>query len=647
MELPPLAPVPPARVWKSLMPQEWELCLDSWLLLIEKYLLLPPKIFTVIISKGLAVVPFLVSYVKNPITSTDAKSSQLRKKCFILMHRSIKEVKPPPIPLLEWDFLSNLCLQYPKSGASSVLLGDTWDQILESTSSIHDSKISLTKDLEYKASESEVEDRLLLSLGLIRSCHKYGQFLMVGSDLIDALSIAYDKAQANLQKKIVTVVYYSLMSLMTPDAKTSILLDHLYSLKTSALLKALIGGTPFLQKMRTQISGLEIGRARSLIESLAVYEKTPSGRPRRPIRRKVEKGKGRAVDEYGHGAKENIQVHKLSLVSQIQDLFPDLGSAFIIKLLDEYDDDTALVTDHLLNDDLPPYLKQADRAEEIDNTRDYQDHDLVPDLAPRSTPPLLPVRRNIHDDDDFDRLAIDTSKLHLGKKTNPTADDLLVSERTTSQKAAILSALAAFDSDDDERDDTYDVEDVGGTVDNTNDDNAADLRQEMHEEALLNAYNMSPELFNRDADTRRGKYRAALKSETGMTDEAIEGWAIMMGRDPRKLKRLEAKYEIAGGKQQNVLQGTAWKGDSGTEGTEDSDAGGGSKGDRTGDTRGRGRGRGRGQGRGGGVGGVAGDTGDKGTQVARQRKDANKGSRANHNRRDQRARKMAKGGFPG
>ncbi|KAL8827011.1 MAG: hypothetical protein Q9170_007185 [Blastenia crenularia] len=43
---------------------------------------------------------------------------------------------------------------------------------------------------------------------------------------------------------------------------------------------------------------------------------------------------------------------------------------------------------------------------------------------------------------------------------------------------------------------------------------------------------------------------------------------------------------------------------------------------------------------------MAGPADEKGTQIARERKDANKGARANHNRRDQRARKMAREAVP-
>lgn len=128
-----------------------------------------------------------------------------------------------------------------------------------------------------------------------------------------------------------------------------------------------------------------------------------------------------------------------------------------------------------------------------------------------------------------------------------------------------------------------------------------------------------------------------------MTDEAIEGWAVMLARDGRRMRRLEARFGVSGGRGgQRELVGTAWRGGAGGgSGTEESDVGGSGAG-----RGGRGGGGGRGRGRGGARGGnVAGPADDKATQMARQRKDANKASRANHNRRDQRARKMARGGF--
>jgi activating signal cointegrator complex subunit 2 len=157
------------------------------------------------------------------------------------------------------------------------------------------------------------------------------------------------------------------------------------------------------------------------------------------------------------------------------------------------------------------------------------------------------------------------------------------------------------------------------------------------DEVLFRAYKMTPNIFDRDAATRRGKSRMILKEETGMTDEAIEGWGLMLSRDPRQMRRLEAKFSTFTGGQRELAP-TSWRASPAGSGTEESDM--------DGSNRGRGGFRGRG-GRGRGRGNVAGLTGDKDTEVARHRKEANKGSRANHNRRDQRAKKMAKGGFPG
>lgn len=253
------------------------------------------------------------------------------------------------------------------------------------------------------------------------------------------------------------------------------------------------------------------------------------------------------------------------------------------------------------------------------------------------------------DDDEFDQLAVDTSRLHFGRR-NPeqTADDIWQDRTTAPSKAAILSALAVFDSDDDERDDTYDVEDVGGTIDSATPGNNAEERdsdiRDANEETLFRAFKSSPETFERDAATRRGKARAALRDETRMTDEAIEGWALMLSRDPRRVRRLEMRFSQFTGAQKE-LASTSWMASPAGSGTEESDIDGGNRGGRGG-SRGRGGGRGRGRGRGRG-GSVAGPTGDKATEVARQRKEANKGSNANHNRRDQRAKKMARGGFSG
>lgn len=279
--------------------------------------------------------------------------------------------------------------------------------------------------------------------------------------------------------------------------------------------------------------------------------------------------------------------------------------------------------------------------------RSHTQHDAKPhkDLAPHSTPPQLPTRRNVFDDDDFDRLAVDVSKLSFGKNPEKTADDILKDKSTAPNKAAILSALAALDPDDDERDDTYDAADVGGTVDTG--DQEANGVNDSNEELLFRAFQADIRIFARDAETRRGTARGKLRDETGMADEAIEGWAVMLQRTPAQMRRLEAKYAWSG--QQAQLGRSAWRASPAGSGAEESDPEGGNssnRGGRGGRARGGGGGGGRG-GRGRGGGNVAGPTGEKETEAARRNKEAHKGARANHHRRDARARKMARGGFAG
>lgn len=263
------------------------------------------------------------------------------------------------------------------------------------------------------------------------------------------------------------------------------------------------------------------------------------------------------------------------------------------------------------------------------------------------------MRRNIHDDDALDTLSMPLSSLHVGKAhATQTADDLLSDRRSAPSKASILAALAAFDPDDDERDDTYDAADAGAGVVpplvRTNTEDLLDGEEDAAVvEALFRALAADPAALARDPQARRSPARAALRRETGWSDERIEGWAVMLARDPARRRRLEERFGggawAAGASGRNAQAGlgrTAWR-EGDDDGDEDGDGEGGTGG-RGGHVRGGRGGRGRGgRDRGGG----AGNQPPADSDLARRRKEANKSGRANHNRRDQRARKMARGGL--
>lgn len=667
--LPPLAPFPPANVRQAIETTQWHSYLQIWIALINIYLGSDDHQFSEsAIRHSDNVEPFIATYLASAQASNDPVEVDLRRLVYLLTYR-ILSAQNVPASLLKWQVLSDLCRSFRRTSSLAELLASIWRRkSTELELSLAPLKKSLIGGLESDSHTTAVDDLRRL-LPLVATSSEAGTYFMVGSDLLDAVSSVYPRVQESARANLVIFVYSCLIGLLQQHNFSS-LSDHAYSLKSSAdaskksgspnLLADLVTNTDIIQAININMAGLDTSRADNISKLLTPFRDDRVLRP--AARKKAEKGKARAQngDSFGHGADMNgIHVHRMSLVTQVQDLFPDLGLGFIMKLLDAYNEDIEQATAALLEDNLPSHLATSDRTEGLPTPMTPQEK--IEHLMPRPTPPQTPraepiqPRRNIYDNDDFDRLAIATGNLHIGgvkASQNTTADELMANRDPSSHanhKAAILSALSAFDADDDEHDDTYDVDDVGvaGSIDQTvgaDGDAAADA----HEESLFQAWKSSHDVFNRDAATRRSKARLALKQETQMTDEAIEGWAIMLAKDSRKVRRLEAKYATFMG-QQNAIERTAWRGGGDTDGS-DTDGGGPS-----GRGRGRGRGAPRGFGRGGGGPGrgsanVAGPSSDTGTQRARDRKETNKGSRANHNRRDQRARKMARsgaGGMPG
>lgn len=652
MSTPPFAPLPPANIRLSLAPEEWEACLDAWLTLSELTLRLPASEFSSNASHQGSLSIFLTSFYHelvtlNPqdTTLSNPKALSLRRAAFRLVNRTFEEVDLIAPPLLNWVFLSDLCQAHIKTAALQPVIAKLWKRksnlLLPSLQKQRDLVIAT---LESKSLENPTA--MLTQLApLMHASPDAAMVFVTGSDFLDTLVGAYSRSSDDAQKKAMSsFTYLGMVSLVKSAAPNlSLLSDHLYTLKAqadksppaSSLLVDVVTNTHLVAKLRQHLSGKAPERISKLFDILETYRAPSTARPRKHIRRRGSKGKGKQRQPDAA-----LHVHRMSFVTQIQDLFPDLGSGFVLKLLDEYNDDVEQATAHLLEDSFPSHIASLDRTEQAP-VYDSDPQTQIDHLAPRSTPPpetFIPERRNVFDDDELDQLDFDASRLHIGKlnRTSSSGDH--------PNKAAILSALATFDSDDDERDDTYDVDDVGGTVDTSHPDGepgpAARITMEANDMALFNAYRSSPELFGRTFDVRKGQARAALKKETGMTDEAIEGWAIMLQRDPKRRSRLETQASAFDGRQ-TELASTAYRESPGGTETEDSDA----PQNGRGGFQGRGRGRGgRGRGRGGSV---AGPSGDADNAQAQRRKEASKGSRANHNRRDQRARKMARGGFPG
>ena len=645
MSLPSLAPFPPAGVRLSLRSEDWEACLEAWLALADHYLRLNQTSFASFATADTSLIEFLISYYRERSQSSSHDvlfltkgARQLQNTAFLLLHRALMEVDSC-IDLLSWDFLSHICLVHWGNSALIELMKTLWERNRNSLERlVLEKKISLTKNFETSKVPS-VERQLRQIAALSRASPDLASYLMTGSDYLDSLVTLYAAADGPEERRAVfQTAYLSLQALaLTQPPNTSLVCDHLYSLKSHADIKAgerslvsdVVTNTPLIAKLGGMRSSTSLERLSTILATLEAYRSPNMAMASNPSRKGL-KGKGKAVETND----ELDMLHRSSLVTQIQDLFPELGSGFVLKLLHEYQDDVEQATAHLLDDSLPPHLRNADRSEDAAPNEDSAGAADAPSTLP-TVEPTLPERRNVYDGDELDRLEFDRAKLHIGKK-----DRNLAGEQP--HKAAIWAALATFDSADDERDDTYDVDDVGGTVDTAHVEGelhpSHKVRQDEEVDAVLfAAYKNSPELFGRTFDVRKGQARQALKSETAMTDEAIEGWAIMLQRDPQRLRRLEAQHFNFDGRQNEINRTSYRQPDPGAQDVQ--------RGGFRGSSRGSGRAGGfRGRGRGGSV---AGPSNDPESAAAQRSKEANKSSRANHNRRDQRARKMARGGFAG
>jgi len=171
-----------------------------------------------------------------------------------------------------------------------------------------------------------------------------------------------------------------------------------------------------------------------------------------------------SVENEGAVSKTVSDVELFSLVSHVQDLLPGLGDGFIIRCLEELNYDVEQVINLLLEDNLPPLLKNINRnltKEELMKGR----------KQPVKT--ILEERHSVYDNDEFDvfsRNKVDVSKIHKGKRRDKGSLKTLLSDKSdiTETVKERYSAYDVFNRHawtaslyDDEYDDTYDSQNVG------------------------------------------------------------------------------------------------------------------------------------------------------------------------------------------
>lgn len=116
---------------------------------------------------------------------------------------------------------------------------------------------------------------------------------------------------------------------------------------------------------------------------------------------------------------EDSFAYRSSLITQVLDLFPELGeglefftSGFIDALLQEFDDSTEAVIDRILSQDFPSHIDALDRS--LPRPPMRQEQQVVP-----FKDSLVGQRANIFDGDEFDifrRGKVDEERVILGKR---------------------------------------------------------------------------------------------------------------------------------------------------------------------------------------------------------------------------------------
>lgn len=388
--LPPLAPFPSASWRAKLTPKDWESLLEAWTTLSQAYLALSDLQLTKLVAKDDdSLSAFLSTFVTevadagpSPVLGSSHHAKALLRTTFTLTSRLLANTSTaPPVPLTTPSFLGAFSKLYRKNAPAT--LSKAFQAHYSSLEQpLTGFKKSLTRSLEagLKADLKALEARLAHLNHLLHASPHASAFFLAGSDFLDGLVTAFKITNPPLRKVLVTTIYLCLIGLTEGEPpRFGMLADVLFSLKSAAethkagplnandsLVAELVTVTPVLKQLlkRAEDKGAASTALRSRISALEGFRKPGGGmmRPKRLVKRKVDKGKGIA----GEGeAQAELHMHRQSQISLIQDLFPDLGSGFISKLFDEYGDNTEVVTAHLLEDSLPPHLAQADRTAQL------------------------------------------------------------------------------------------------------------------------------------------------------------------------------------------------------------------------------------------------------------------------------------------
>lgn len=379
MSLPSFAPFPPVDVLEQLLPDELEACLEAWTLLAHGYLLLPQTMFSKKAVEEPSMTEFLVSYMSENLQvdmniRNAPKVRALRLNVFRLTHRTFMECAAIPSQLLDYTFLENLSVLYgaPNLHRHNSNLADiptkAWDVSTsdDAPPSFIRQRMFLIRALNTSKQDNltELDESLTRTACVLSVSYQYGQYLTVGSDFLDAVSGSF-QSNARVHKGIVLVAHLCLTSLIHPKKPMfSTLIDHLYAMKSSpagkSMLQTLCSTTSFLRKLRHSLSGAEATRARPLLDELSTFKVDGKGKGKATDRKVPKHRKARPISSSDERFGQEME--RITLVTQIKDLFPELDTQVINDLLHKNNGDVERVTAHILDGSLDAHPAQSEKT---------------------------------------------------------------------------------------------------------------------------------------------------------------------------------------------------------------------------------------------------------------------------------------------
>ncbi|KAF3308212.1 hypothetical protein TWF173_001625 [Orbilia oligospora] len=570
------ASIPPYKSRSKLSPPTVDRCLTHWATALHTLRHLPDPLFTQQITPTSSFTKFLLSYISNddlshndtddwvyPSTSTSStkSSTQQGKKDeeetiitkVKYINRSLRLCLKRAISLginiseifgSNYSYYIKLGALFFVEGGSKPLLRSIWN---------HDNSVLVTATKEHLKSIStmlqdlasgkiNVEDQHIAVLQelcyFVMTIPEISFGILSEETVFEDLAAAYfslsSQLQQQKQKKKDAVIpileeirrlqFTVIMASTQADPKRySTIIDFLFNFIAGAdtdvpmnsYITAIISQTPLLDRLTSIDAEGYTNRWSTILAKLQNFDSSSSTSQ---VSKRITK-LPRRKQKSKHPSSSSVDTTTIDIpqkIHELSQLFPHTSKSILQATLSSTNYDLETATMLLLDN---PSLESSS--------------------SPLSPPPpygeYTPNKQSTNPPDELSTLTVPTSRLYLGKRDiSGTADNLLKDRSTAPTKSQILSALQAFDSDDDERDDTYDHEDVGAVDPTTATESEANNANNntvtsggTEEKALYNALVQNPGVFTRDAVTRRGNERKLLREVTGMSDEAIEGWKIM------------------------------------------------------------------------------------------------------------------------